>query len=349
MSIKNLTLPSHQELKEVLSVLERYDVAAVGTNIFRNTIGFVNKTFVIEAGNKKFVLRESSLATVPEHLELEVEVLGFLEEKSYKLSPRLLTNKHGHYITYHNDRFYTLQTFVPGEIKASWNDLEHLTSCMLESFFRCSAEFTKTVQGFKPRREYANLPLTHYVKHGRKLLKSFLEKLPVSEGKKLLAECLPQLLHFSEQTNKELVKINYDVFPKQLVHFDLHPGNVHFVGEEVVGLFDFDWVRFDFRISDLAATIGQSCYIFGGEKSGLYIKEKVSAGLEAYREAYGQSEFDERKENHFIKVALKGYMFFQLLWVVDWYRENCKSPDGVFNLRHFINTCLLNDYEKLFS
>ncbi len=220
---------------------------------------------------------------------------------------------------------------------------------MLENFFCQSAEFTRAVTSFKPSKEYKNIPLISYVRDGETLFHSFIKKVPISAGRTLLAAQGVPLVDFLKRIKREFESVRYENLPQQLVHFDLHPGNVHFDGNRVVGLFDFDWVRFDCRITDIAATIGQSCYIYGGEQSGLYVKERITSGLKAYRKVYGESEFTEVAENRLVRVALQGYMFFQLLWAINWYAENSDNGEGLYVLKHFINVCLINDYEKLFS
>lgn len=48
--------------------------------------------------------------------------------------------------------------------------------------------------------------------------------------------------------------------PQSVVHGDLHPGNVKFRGNEVAGLFDFDWANRRERVRDVADGILFFCY-----------------------------------------------------------------------------------------
>mgnify|MGYP000955708840 CR=1 FL=1 len=55
----------------------------------------------------------------------------------------------------------------------------------------------------------------------------------------------------------------YDGLPRQLIHRDAHPGNVIFVGDEVVGMLDFTMARTEARIFDLcycATAVLSSCF-----------------------------------------------------------------------------------------
>ena len=349
MTTSKLVELTQDEAKLVEDVLNHYTLPPSERCILRNTVGFVNKTFIVEIGGQKFVLRQSSSVTLPEHLEFEVEVLRYLESVGYALSPHLLPNKRGEYLTSSNGNFWMLQDFIPGEIRASWNDVAHFEGEMLDNFFRASAAFTKAAVAFKPSKSYPNFSLAYYTKNAEELLEGAMSDIPESEGKTIMFGRKKDLLNFAEATQREFDVLSYDTLPKQLVHFDLHPGNVHYEGSRVVGLFDFDWARMDCRISDLAGSIGQSCYVYGGKDSGRYVKEKIDAGLAAYRAAYGPSEFSLEEEQRLIKAAVQGYAFFQIFFVANWYRDHIGEADAADVVLHVRNVCLENDYNSLFS
>ncbi len=349
ISKSNLVSLSGEENGVVAEALTRYELPVGERNILRNTVGYVNKTYIIEIGAEKFVLRRSSTLTAPEHLEFEVEVLRYLESTGYPLSPRLLANKEGAYLTDVQGSVWMLQSFIIGEIRASWNNVEHFEGEMLRNFFRASAEFTKAAQRFKPSKKYSNFPLPYYTKNAEELLSGLITRLHDSPGKAFLLEQKQNLLDFAQETQKKFEEFGWETLPQQLVHFDFHPGNVHYEGEKVVGVFDFDWARMDCRVTEIAGSIGQTCWVVRGPESGLYIKSKVDEGVHAYREAYGKSEFSLEEERQLIQVGLKGYMFFQLLWAGEWYQERYPDVAESWVVELNANACLRNDYEALFS
>lgn len=344
----NLVPLTSDEEKLVAEVLKNYPLPSI-RQVSRNTIGYVNKTFVIETTERKFVLRESARVTDPEHLELEVEVLRFLESKHYPLAARVFPNMHNEYLTKHAGNSYMLQTFLSGMIQANVNNVANFDGDMLRNLFRATAEFAKTTRTFRASRNYKNEPLYNYVKNADQLLSNVIESLPKSAGRSLLEKHKSELLAFASQIEKEMQSLGYDKFPKQLVHFDIHPGNVHYEGNKVVGMFDFDWIRFDSRFSDLASAIVQSCHVWGGPTDGVLIKEKISRGFSAYREAFGTSEFSYEEEKRIARSAAKAFMFFQVLWAADWYRDNPAHHEAMEVLPHWINSCLINNYDSLFS
>lgn len=127
----------------VLEILKEYDILNP-KNIKQNILGYVNKIYVFEHNNQKYILRESSNQKTLEHLKFEIAVLQYLNTQNFHLTPNIYPNKHNQNITIFQDKFYTLQNLLPGETKACWNDLSNFNIEMLKTFFQASAEFTKT-------------------------------------------------------------------------------------------------------------------------------------------------------------------------------------------------------------
>lgn len=345
-SYRNLSRQERDSLREVL-VNFGFDLSKV--SLRKNLVGYVNKTYLITTKGKKFILRESFVEKKFDHLEFEIEVLQYLHKKKFPLTLYVIPNKSGKYITIAQNKYYLLFNFMPGSIRVSWNNLDRFTDKKLVSYFEASARFTKALIQFRPKTKFTNRPLFFYLKNPEKLFKAQLKKLPKTKVTKMIMSRQDKLYKFAHQTAEELKKLKYDEYPKQAVHFDFHPGNVNFSGDKVTGIFDFDWIRMDNRIADFAGTIGQSCYNFKGPKRAIYDKRKVKLGIKAYRQAFGKSKLDEKTEALLLKSVIKGYMFFQLLWVMNWYQYNSSDPHAYEYVDFFSKILLLNDYDKLFE
>lgn len=345
MKYTNLTFA---EKNRITLVLLRYGFPLVNLRILKNPAGYVNNTFIVFQKAKKFVLRESHPSTHPNHLKLEVEVLNFLKKKRFKLTPQILPNAEGNFITISGKRFYLLQTFVPGELKAKWNDVKPFTRQRLVNFFTAMGRFAKVLIKFRPRIKTADKNLFYHLKNAKKTFRLLLKKIPHGQTRSLLVQNTRQIEKFITNGLKGLEEISYENLPRQLVHFDFHPGNVHFIGNKVTGLFDFDWVRFDSRFVDLASGLVQSCYYYGGARDGIYRKERLRTGIDVYLKAFGKSRFPPKSEKLIIKNIFQGYVVFQFLWAVNWYKEHPKSPEGFQVLNHFVNVIKRNSYDELF-
>ncbi len=335
-------------MREVLSVLVLYGLNLDNLKIVRDTNGFVNKIYFITIGKTKLVLRKSNPTTSLAHIKLEVKLLEYLASHHFAATPQIVRNLNGEDITVYNKVFFTVQTFMPGSIKASWNNLKGFTPKRIENFFKTIASFGIAVEKFSRLNSVANKPLWYFVKNGPTLLRKLYKSLPESTAKKLILKNYQDILRFIAQTRKEFIQTDYDSLPKQLVHFDFHPGNVNYVNNKVVALFDFDWARHDSRFSDLASGIGQSCYYYGGKLGGQFRKDRIKLALSSYQKAYGESPFSVKKENEYIKVALRGYAIYIFFWAVELYEEN-PTGENFLVLDHFLKILLLNDYDRLFN
>jgi Ser/Thr protein kinase RdoA (MazF antagonist) len=127
-----------------------------------------------------------------------------------------------------NEEFYILQNFLPGEIKASWNNLVNFTPLMRERLFSMVAQFSRAVEDFQPQKQTTNKTIPYYVDNFEDLFNIQLQKISASPGKVWLQKHQKQLIDFAQKTKSELERIHYSEIPKQCVHFDMHPGNVHF-------------------------------------------------------------------------------------------------------------------------
>lgn len=343
-----MTAINKNEKEELLAVLSLYDFDLKNPKIVRDTNGFVNKIYFISTLDKKLVLRKSNSITSLSHIKLEVKLLDYLSAHNFASTPKIITNLKGDDVTVYNQSFFTLQTFMPGGIKASWNNLKYFTPARTSNFFQTVALFSRATEKFPRVNSLTNRPAWYFVKNGPALLNKLYKSLPKTTGKKLILKNYQDILKFIAQTHKEFIQTDYDSLPKQLVHFDFHPGNVNYLKDKVVALFDFDWARYDARFSDLASGIGQSCYYYGGKHGGYFRKDQIKRAMQSYQKAYGKSPFSKKKEIKYIKVAVRGYVIYIFFWALDLYKKN-STQENFLILDHFLKILLLNEFDQLFD
>ena len=68
------------------------------------------------------------------------------------------------------------------------------------------------------------------------------------------------------------------------VHCDYHPGNLKWVAEQAVALFDFDWSKIDYRTFDVGLAIAYFCTSWDGDDSGALWLDKTAIFVRAYQE-----------------------------------------------------------------
>ncbi len=336
-----------QELIE--EVLHIFYLPSQKFSLSKITTGFVNTTYLVNTPSSKFVLRQSNPHKTLKHLQLETELLEYLKKEHFAYTARIMPNIKGHNITKYKGHYFTLQTFIKGSIKASWQDVRGYTTPIGKNHFKASALFSLTAKNFPKTKELPNTGIEFQLKTAFKKLPVLLKKAPEDLLIKKLCLQKSWLLQLTKETQTALKKFNYSKLPKQLVHFDLHPGNFHFVDNRVSGLFDFDWIRLDSRLADIASTIGQSCYETSGPRRAKYDKRKIQTGLKAYSAALQKNNQLSPTEIRLLPWVLKGYMIFQLLWTLEWYITNYKEPKAALYLQFFFDILKQNDFNKLFN
>ena len=319
--------------------------------IEQNSTGLVNNVYRVTIGSskEKYILRESRRGTKKNHILLEVQVLEYLHKRGFGLTARIIKNDKEKYLVSHRNTFYTLQDYLPGKAVGSWDNLKRFDTKKAKSFFEASTLFSKEVKGFNTDLRIKNVELADYVNGMTKEFNKRIGPLRKTALGSVFTRHEDEIRLFIKQTQAEFLEKKFGSLPKQIVHFDLHPGNVHYIGDTVSGIFDFDWIRFDHRSVDIAATIAQSCYYYGGVKDGIYRKDRIRKGLEDYRKKYGRSGMKIKEENELIKTALKGYLLFQLIFNIDEYLANQSSPKLRYAMKHFLRLIVINDFELLFD
>ncbi len=331
-----------QELKSVSHILNTFYLPGEKVVIKEINTGFVNKTYLIKTLRIKYILRLSAPEKTLLHIKLEIELLNYLQHKKFPFTPKVLPNIYGKAITIYKGRIFTLQNFVAGKTVASWNNLDHYTLSRLKSHFMASAQFSSVVKNFPFTDKLPKTGLEFQLKHAVKNLNKLKHAVRKTPFGKILAKELPFLHELIKKTQNELRGLKYNQLPKQLVHFDLHPGNFHFSGNKVSGMFDFDWIRQDARIADLASTIGQSCYYLKGKKASQYNAKKIRAGLHAYYGHLENGKLVSKKEGRILPSVLKAYMIFQFLWTLEWYSKNYRHNKANEYISFFLQILITN-------
>ena len=77
---------------------------------------------------------------------------------------------------------------------------------------------------------------------------------------------------------------SYKGFLKIPIHCDFHPGNLKFENNKVVGLFDFDWAKIDYRVFDVALALFYFTAQWRGQDAGCLRLGPFRLFLRVYQE-----------------------------------------------------------------
>lgn len=228
----------------------QYDVGPIQT-IVEAVIGSRrSRKWVIRARRGDFVLKERSeaLATV-EQVAFAHEVQLRLEEAQFPVAPLLGTREGNRSLYQGNERIYELTRLIRG---SSFDR----SSEQAREAGRTLAWLHAALSGMEVPALSTSTPF-----HRRPDLAGIADHIPRAirivtgrdEDRKAASEIVKRLFGAYDQLVQRTDLMGYAQWPRFVVHGDWHPGNLLFSEHgTVAGVFDFDTVRLEPRIADVA-------------------------------------------------------------------------------------------------
>jgi Ser/Thr protein kinase RdoA (MazF antagonist) len=111
----------------------------------------------------------------------------------------------------------------------------------------------------------------------------------------------------SEETQNKLSQLDHSVFTSAYCHFDFFPKNFHFVGDDCITFFDFDFFGYGWIVNDIMTFQQHLCF----EVEIGRISEKIAAEMfKVFVEAYREIRPLSREELSAIPILSLGFWMF---------------------------------------
>lgn len=335
---------------EIKDILANYDLGEL-VAIKRDEIGYVNTSYgietLIEGEKKKYFFRRYKTGIQETEIQFEHSVINHLVDKDFKLAAKLLSTKQGGtYYKYFADEneqypvFYAIFEFLKGEDKYDCVD-PHPSPMEIKNAAAVQAKFHHAVVDLEPRGQRFEpkildlVPqITTKIDHNLKSSKGTVFDRYLRENQGLIKEsCAQAEQYFSGLQTENWLEL--------LIHGDYHPGNLKFEGEEIVGLFDFDWSKIDLRSFDVALGIWYFFANWRGDLDGVIRIDEARAYLQEYQSTLSELPdlvpLDENVLPHFPMLINLGNLYV-LNWAVTDFYTNEVDPDLYrMWLKHCVN------------
>lgn len=212
--------------------------------------------------------------------------------------------------------FFAIFEYLPGEDRYTWIN-PHCSETEVRNAAALLAHYHQAVWEFQPQGQrnepdiHGLLPtfLTNY--------QAYLEKPLADELKSPLQKHYPFLRGKIEQLQKSLADPQIETLPRLIIHHDYHPGNLRFSADQVVGLFDFDWAKRDWRVFDVALALFYFFTEWEGNADGQLRISEVNSFLSSY-----QQTMQDSNQGHPLSEAEQAalWMFIEAanLYVLNW-------------------------------
>jgi homoserine kinase type II len=232
-----------------------------------------------------------------EELKFEHSIIHHLLENKFDLVAQIYATKEGNsYVKRpmagNEDgkwTFFAIFEFLKGEDRFTWiNPI--CNSAEIKSAASVLARYHAAIHGFTPqgRREEAKISeLLPKIEENLLTLLALGKGTPFDE---YIQENLSLILSLNERTLTALREQRNDELVELVIHCDYHPGNLKFEGDQVVGLFDFDWTKIDARCFDVALALK---YFFSNWQAGIdgsLRLEDIALFLQAYQMTLDQAQ-----------------------------------------------------------
>lgn len=306
--------------------------------------GYVNQSFGVytekEGKTYECFVRKYKKSIAEKEILLEHTLIDFSIAHGLDIAAGLIKTKEGKtFVQLFEEgnagpegRYFAVYQFLSGEDKYTWDapyltDQEYASSAeVLATFHNASRHYDpQDLERVEPKilefiptlpetfREFAELSLAHNKFHTY-FLKNFSEIMDVIKEIQIPAEAVDKL-------------------PYNPIHSDIHPGNLKFRDEQVVGIFDFDWAKIDLRLFDVCEALTYFCSAWDdlpdGTTDGTLRLDKCAIFLKAYqkklRELGGLEPLNETEKEYFLAMLAAANIYI-LNWDVTAYYAD---PDNL--------------------
>ncbi len=263
-----------------------YDIGEI-REIYEIFGGYTNRSFGLIVQTKqnleRYFLRQYQQDTTTNDILFEHALINHCIAKGFTLIPAVIPNRQGvTYVKPANSRhLFAVYDFLRGDDKYTW-DNPTLHDEEYASAATTLATFHHVASDFNPRgRQRAEAQILD-------LLPTFsttFQRLGHATGTRPFHEYfvnhLDQTLIIIDQTYFDETDIHR--MPRHPIHGDYHPGNLKFQGNQVVGMFDFDWSKLDLRLFDVCLAVVYFCSRWEDGHDGELRLDKGLIFLRAYQ------------------------------------------------------------------
>ena len=274
--------------EQIIEIVEGfYDIGTVD-KVFEIFGGTTNRSFGIvvhQAGcRKRFFLRKYKTGITGEEIRFEHALITHAIANGLTIGAGIVMTRRGDtFVTPANSNsIFAVYAYLKGEDRYSW-DNPYVTDAEFRSAGRLLAEFHNAVRDFDPgdlhRKEP---PILMLWRAFPEKLAEFGQQAHAGKVRSYFREHFPRILDTMARHRFE--PADAEGMPVIATHYDYHPGNLKWDGEQVVGIFDFDWSKMDLRLFDVCMAVVYFCSHWRENHDGEMRLDKLSLFLHSYQQ-----------------------------------------------------------------
>jgi homoserine kinase type II len=341
---------------ELKSILAQYDLGDL-VGFDRDERGTVNTSYAIEtqkAGiRNRYFFRRYKRGVMAEELQCEHSIINHLLSNHFDIVARVYPTRDGSTYVWREDDagdpagvFYAIFSFLPGGDPYTWIS-PVCSPSEITSSAQVLARFHHALQGYTPL--------------GSKVETKIMDLLPVIDSR--IVECLAKahgtvfddylqenislLRDHLHRTHHRLQRCLSDRCPEVVIHCDYHPGNLKFENGQVVGLFDLDWSKLDYRCFDVALALFYFFTCWEADCDGILRLDDIDLFLDAYqRTLQGIPGLDALSSDEVSCLAdmIAAANLYVVNWtIMDYINKDVDPVEYLKYIQHHVRTILWLD------
>ena len=279
------------QLAEVVST--DYDLGEV-LRVEQILGGYTNLSFAVVVaapeGERRYFVRKYNRVNTEREVLFEHALVNHISGKGFHIAAQVYPNRQGGTFVTREEtidgervpRLFAVYEMLEGEDKYTWTS-NRLTDKEFENGARVLARFHALAHDFDPgdlAREQP--PIMDFVRQFQAIFEAYAAQSRGTAFDDYYLGKLPAI--FEAVRQGALIEDDLKDMPRVPVHCDYHPGNLKWVDEQGVGLFDFDWSKLDYRLFDVAQGIVYFCSSWEGADDGDVRLDKAAIFVRAYQD-----------------------------------------------------------------
>ncbi|MGB9674268.1 MAG: phosphotransferase [Anaerolineales bacterium] len=347
---------SNAQFDKINRVLSHYSLGSL-IDYTQNKRGYVNLSFAIKTEQNgkigSYFLRQYKLGILEEEIRFEHSLINHVVTLGQLPVARVYPTVEG--TTYVKEElptesdqyiYYAIFDYLPGEDKYTWIN-PHCTPGELQESAQLLAQYHRTVWGFTPAGFRREAGIADYLKPIQNNLHTCLS----NPNLRVFNQYLLPHKDFFDQKIAQLSDLFHcektQGLPQLIIHGDFHPGNLKFQDGHVVGLFDFDWAKKDYRLYDLALATFYFCTEWEGIMHSELRVEEAAHFIKYYQDQIrmnGDLPLLSTEELALLGQFIESANLYVLNWTIEDINHKTVNPDEYIPyLKHGIQMALWLD------
>jgi len=274
-------------------------------------------------GEHRYFVRKYKYGTVEREIRYEHALVRHIMANGFELPARVYDTTRGDTLVTreelrageHVKRHFAVYELLGGEDAYTWTK-NRCTDVEYDDAARVLARFHRAAHDFEPGDLFREQPpIMDFLATLRETFDGYAAGTKGTKYDRYFLAKLPEILAAVDRGLALAPAL--EGLPRCPVFCDFHPGNLKWLDQHSVGLFDFDWAKLDYRVFDVAVGIVYFCSSWQGDDEYKLRLDKAGIFLRAYQDEASRSGAPGPLTDGELE-ALPRMLAIAALYVVNW-------------------------------